>query len=77
MKFGHYWPKDPASEQIRHLRRHVERYPMIYGTMPVLRFEPFDVGPREKTRDELASDVHKTLFGEELRYAGHTRINQR
>lgn len=52
-----------------------------YSSMPVLNFIPFDVGtpepPPEVKRQGAANVIHETLFGEELRHAGHTRITQR
>lgn len=53
MKFGHYWPKDPASERIEHLRQYTPRFEMIYQTMPVLRFEPFSVGEKTPAPDPI------------------------
>lgn len=44
MRFGHYWPKDPASEKIEHLRPYPIGIGPLFCSMPVLKFEPFSVG---------------------------------
>lgn len=68
MKFGHYWPKDPASEKTGHLRPWRPRFEMYYSSVPVLRFEPFSVGkPPEETRREAALKAWGVLFGAPVR----------
>lgn len=47
MRFGHYWPKDPAAEKIEHLRP-ASAWPRpelpLYSSMPMLNFVPFEIG---------------------------------
>lgn len=65
MKFGHYWPR--GEQKIEHLRPWVPRFETHYSSMPVLRFEPFNVGQfSEPTRVERAASVHEALFGTPL-----------
>jgi hypothetical protein len=73
MRFGHYWPKDPAAEKIEHLRP-ASSWPgpeLTFSSMPVLSFEPFEVDPpaevtafhARQSRDDRASVARKVLFG--------------
>jgi hypothetical protein len=67
MKFGHYWPKDPARERIEHLRPVSPRESLLtYGTavlptktLPISMPSEITAFHARQSRDERAAAIFK------------------